>query len=63
VLCLADVKPKAIAKQYNSEEEHRYRQVLANFDEIFEQGRKEAAQSDGVSLDDYIKAARTRIKS
>ncbi|WP_434133406.1 hypothetical protein KIAC18_001619 [Sporomusa sphaeroides] len=58
---MAVAKPKAIAKQYKSEEERRYRQVLANFDEIFEQGRKEAAQSDGVSLDDYIKEARTRL--
>jgi hypothetical protein len=54
-------KIKASAAQYNTEEDRRYRQVLAEFDEIFEQGRKEAAQSDGVLLEDYIKDARTRL--
>lgn len=54
-------KAKALVKRYKSEEDRRYRQVLANFDKIFEQGRKGAAQSNGVSLDDYIKEARVRL--
>ncbi|BBB89540.1 MAG TPA: hypothetical protein PKA28_16745 [Methylomusa anaerophila] len=54
-------KAKAIAKQYSSEEDRRYRQVMAELDDIFEQGRKEAAQSGGISFREYIKAARTRL--
>lgn len=58
---MAVAKVKASAARYSTEEDRRYRQVLAEFDKIFEQGRKEAAQSDGVLLEDYIKEARTRL--
>lgn len=58
---MAVAKVKAIAKQYKSEEDRRYRQVMAELDDIFEQGRKEAAQSDGILLRDYMKETRTRL--
>jgi hypothetical protein len=58
---MAVAKIKAITKQYKSEEDRRYRQVMAELDDIFEQGRKEAAQSDGILLRDYMKETRTRL--
>ncbi|QDR80565.1 hypothetical protein [Sporomusa termitida] len=54
-------KVKATAKPYKSEEDRCYRQVMAEFDKIFQEGRKEAAQSDGISLRDYMKETRTRL--
>lgn len=58
---MAIAKAKAVARQYNSEEDRRYRQVMDEFDKIFQEGRKEAAQSDGISFRDYMKETRTRL--
>ena len=58
---MAIAKAKAVARQYNSEEDSRYRQVMDDFDKIFQEGRKEAAQNDGISFRDYMKETRTRL--
>ncbi len=49
------------SREFSPEEDRRYRQVMAEFDEIFERGRKEVAESDGISFKDYIKEIGTRL--